>query len=350
MILLRLVRAVRGLRRHKAVGLASVLGVLAVAVVGNAVCFVLFDGATAGDAMWYSLVSMTTIGYGDLSAESTGARLGTVFFIMGLGMAAFTVLLGMGIDWATDMAVKGRKGMGNALAADHIVIVNFPSASRVLQLVDELQSDPQHAGREIVITTSDVDELPFDRPNVLFIRGPVLEQETYERARIHQARMAIVLAPTYESDRSDALVASAAAVIDSLHPEIHLVAECLNEKHRMLFSSVRCDAIVFSQTVSGNLLAQEAHDPGIAQLVDVLTSNIRGTTLYTTLVTADGHSVDYLTLSQQLLERDINVLCVNRGPASLTSFRGLTSAAGDRLVYVSTKRLTWPEMLEAAGT
>ena len=48
------------------------------------------------------------------------------------------------------------------VAKDHILIVNFPSVSRVSQLVRELQSDPQHSEREIVIVSDQIQELPFD--------------------------------------------------------------------------------------------------------------------------------------------------------------------------------------------
>ena len=349
MLIHRLVRFYRGLRRRRTFGLAFIAGMLSVCLLGNAVCFYYFDGVDKqlgfGDAIWYSVISITTIGYGDFYASSAGARIGTFAFIVVLGLATFSVTLGMMIDWATEVANKGRRGMSKIIANDHILIVNFPSASRVGQLISELRSDPEHRRREIVIVTDQIDELPFEIKDVLFVYGSVLERETYERAHNGKACLAVILATSYADSNSDAVVASAASVMDTINSELHIVAECLNVAHRMLFDSVNCNSLVFSMQVSCNLLAQEAQDPGISQLVDTISSNQRGTTLYSTLVSGSLDSRSYQDLAKSLLDRNINMLCVNRGEQSLTSFVSLMPADGDQVIYATDRRMTWSELV-----
>ena len=200
----------------------------------------------------------------------------------------------------------------------------------------------------MVVISDRIDELPFQDPQVLFVHGSVLDRATYLRACVDQAAKAIVLATSYEDPGSDAVVASAVAVIDSIKPDIHIVAECINPSHRPLFDSVHCDSIVFSMGITGNLLAQEAQDPGIAQLIEVITSKSRGTTLFSIDV-PDGSDISYTALATRLLVKDVNVLCVNRGRDSLTSWTDCPPQPGDRLIYASEKRHSWPE-LQALAT
>jgi voltage-gated potassium channel len=350
-VLLYLVRLVRRLRNRPSIGFIGVALLLAIAVIGNAACFYLFDrplkpDITWGDAFWYSAVSIATIGYGDLSASSPGARIGTVFFVMLVGLSSFSLFVGTAIDAVSTTASRAKKGLVRAMAKDHILIVHFPNEQRVLKLIQEIRSDPEEGDCEIVIISDDIDELPFQLPDVLFVRGSSHDVETYKRAQAENCKMAVVVSPDYANRNSDAIVAAAVTVIDRVKSEIHIVAECMDEKHRALFDSSNCDAVVMGMTIAGNLLIQEAHDPGIAQLIEALTSNRLGTTLFCVDVREDG--VAYLDLAAKLLGHKVTLMSVNRGAETHTLFEGLSSKAGDRIVYSAIRRLDWKALRTTA--
>ena len=235
--------------------------------------------------------------------------------------------------------------MASIMTTDHILIVNCPSPARVRHLIEELQSDPMHGGRDIVLVSDEIEKLPFSIEHVLFVHGAPLERQTYVRAKLNCAKMAIVLAASHDAAHSDALVASAVSVINRMSDKIHVVAECVAEKHRLLFQSVQCTAVISSSKLCNNLLAQEVNDPGIAQMVDVITSNIRGATLYSTQVLEPVLRASYNQIAKVLLDKDINLLCVNREDESHTSFRNLMPQVGDRVVYVAAERFDWPMLV-----
>jgi voltage-gated potassium channel len=324
---------------------------LLVAILGNAITFYTFESAVQptlswADALWHSVVSITTIGYGDLVATTAGARIGTFVFIVVLGLASFSLFLGTTLDWVAMLISNSNKGHGRVMVDDHILLVHFPSEQRVLQIIEELRSDPVYGEAEIVIITEAIEELPFAIEGVVFVRGSSHDVETYRRARAGHSRMAIVLSPDYGSNASDAIVAAAVSVIDRVEPDIHIVAECLQEKHRPLFDSCNCDAVVLGMTIAGNLLVQEVHDPGIAQLVEVVSSNRRGTTLF--CVDVDEAGIAYTPLAKHLLDHAVNVMAVNRGSESLTLLTGVESAPGDRLIYSATQRHEWTALRRLA--
>jgi len=352
LLLLRLVRLARRVRTRRAVGFLAIASLLALAIIGNAVCFYVFDGRVNpeigwDDAFWYSAISITTIGYGDFSATTTGARIGTLVFVVLVGLTSFSLFFGMALDAIALSITNAQKGLGRAMAKDHILIVHFPSEQRVTQLIDEIRSDPAQGECEIVIVSDAIEELPFKQRDVIFIRGSSHDIATYERAQAHECRMAVVLSPDYGNRDSDAIVAAAVSVIDRVKAEIYIVAECLNEKHRPLFDSCNCDAIVLGMTIAGNLLIQEVHDPGIAQLVEVMASNRRGTTLFTVEVFDAG--VPYVELAANLLARSVNVMAVNRGPETQTLLADLSSEVGDRIVYAAKQRYDWTSLRAVSG-
>lgn len=92
---LRIIRLTRKLRARRSLGFGVVGMLLIACVVLNATLFWLFDRRVEPDldyetALWYSIISITTIGYGDYSAQSLGARVSTIIFIVIIGLSVFS--------------------------------------------------------------------------------------------------------------------------------------------------------------------------------------------------------------------------------------------------------------------
>ena len=344
-----LTRILRKIRRNRELGISLLVAVLLTSIVGNAVTFYLFErtaqpDVTLADSLWYSIISVTTIGYGDFSASTLGARIGTALFIIVIGLAAFTTAVGMTVDWVVEIRRRERTGMGKSGARDHLIVVNFPNESRVRQIIEEFTRDEQHRDREIILVTDQLEEMPFSIPNVSFIRGSPLEQETFERCVVARARQAIILSPSYDDPRSDSLVASIAFVIEHMSPDIMMVVECLDPGHAILFGDSARVSLVYTMQVANNLLVQEAQDPGVNILTQAITSNvteIEETLASTTVGPASGPPLPYVEAAKKMLDHGVNLVGVVREGSLKVGFEDLALAEGDSLVYISKVRQTW---------
>ena len=340
-------RLIRTLRRKRSLGVAALLLVLVVSIVGNALAFFLFERGsdpdlTVADAFWYSLISISTIGYGDLSATTAGARIGTIFFIVVLGLTAFTSAVGMGVEWLLDRNYRERAGMGKVTARNHVLIINFPNERRVRQIVEEFLWDPSHRNDELVVVTDQIEALPFVERNVHFIRGAPLSEETYQRANAKEARQAIVLSTGYDDPNSDSVAASIVTILAHLNPKISIVAEVLDARHSLLFNGAKNASLVYTFRMSNNLLVQEAQDPGVSILTQAIVSNqVEGTLASTRVESAPEPSLRYRDVATSLLKHDVNLVGVIRGEGVHLRFEDVSLAQNDRLVYICPTRHDW---------
>ncbi len=347
-----LTRNFRNFRKRRGAGIALILLLVLLALVGNATCFYLFEagsypGLTWLDAAWYSIVSISTIGYGDFFPKTLGGRLGATLFIILCGLSAFSALLGLLVDGMVEMSQRELMGLSTVPCRNHILIVNFPGEARVRQIIEELRLNDRPRQRDVVIVSERVERLPFALDNVFFVHGSPLQEEPFQRARLEEASVAVVLCTDPGDPNSDGVVASVVTMLEHLRPDIKTVAECLDDRHRVLFESTRCDSIIFSNRVVNHLLVQESCQSGVSRLVERLTDQADGDGLYCVPVGPDP-DLEAIPLACALLSRDIHLMGLTREGSTRMRLQGLRLQPGDGLLYVADRRYSWEELAALA--
>lgn len=349
-MLLGLARIWRTLRQHRDMGFAFVVIVLVLSLMGNAVTFYLFDRTvnpeiTVPDALWYSVVSITTIGYGDYSASTLGARLGTVLFVVLFGLAAFTSAIGIGIDRILERHQRERLGMSSVNARGHLLIINPPTADRARKIIEEFVQDSGHLSDDVVIISDKIESLPYRLPRVSFVRGSPLEEETYARANLEEASSVMILGSGYDDSNSDSLVAAIVSVVEYLNPTVRGVAECQYLSHSVLFKGARNIKPVFALNMVDKLIVQDLQDPGVQLILNIVTSNVvEGTLLSTHVEKAPATPIPYTQVAKALLDHDVNLVGIIKDGIPHISFLDLELERGDSLFYIAVKRRTWSEL------
>ena len=148
------------------------------------------------DALWWTLVTMTTVGYGDYFPESTAGR-----YLVGLPTMIFGIgFLGFIISELAAKFIESRsrrlQGMENTKAKDHIIIVNFSKYEDILNLISELKSDPSTQHKAICLIDEDLEQIPprLADLGVHFVKGNPTRERVLHQAGLQHAGHVIVLA------------------------------------------------------------------------------------------------------------------------------------------------------------
>lgn len=264
------------------------LGILTLAIlVFSSSGFMFFEiddrpNLTWGDSVWWAVVTMTTVGYGDLFPQTVGGRYLIGFPTMLFGISILGYLLSVVASYLIEARAKELKGMGETLLKDHILVVHYPGFNRTRSVIQELRNDPKTRDIPIVLVDNELQELPnrLSQMQVRFIRGNPSKADTLDRAGFRKASHAIVLARDPSDSTSDHHALAVVLTLEKLHADIITTAECVDPEHIELFERAGCDNVVCLAQMSTNMIVQEALDPGVQGVIREITSNIYGQQLY----------------------------------------------------------------------
>ena len=237
---------------------------------------------TWGDSIWWSMVTVTTVGYGDLFPQTVGGRYLVGFPTMLFGISILGYLLSTVATYLIEARAKEVRGMGEVISDNHILVIHFPSLNRVGAVIEELRNDPKSRRTPIVLLDEQLEELPqaLKMQSVQFIRGNPSKVAVLERANYETASHAIILAKNPMDPTSDNHTLAAVLTLEQLRPEIISVAECIDPEQIDLLYRAGCDSVLCINKLSTNLLVQEALDPGVQGVLGEITSHTVGQQMY----------------------------------------------------------------------
>lgn len=251
--------------------------VLLVLVLAATVAFSYFEkNLGIFDALWWSVVTVTTVGYGDISPATPGGRMvGIVLMMMGIGFLG--VLTASIASILIEKKFMENKGMKSVTVKRHFVICGWNFRGH--DIVEELRADHKSKKAPIVVIAG-LREKPVDDSNLWFIRGEI-NPEILEKANLKEAQTVILLS----DDDLDSHVRDAKTILDtltikSLYPEIYVCVELIESKNIGHCQRAKADEIIVAGELSTNLLVQAALDHGITQMITELVSNRYGNELY----------------------------------------------------------------------
>ncbi|KAG1648438.1 Acyl-CoA dehydrogenase FadE34 [Nymphon striatum] len=227
------------------------------------------------DALYYASVTVTTTGYGDITAVSSGARLATIFLITPARIVFLILVVGTTVEVLTDQSrefLASRRWRRRV--RDHIVICGFGATGQ--SAASELLNRGESPDDIVVVDTDSQALAAAEELGFVSIVGNATQSAVLEQAGVPIAR-AVIVAP----NRDDTAVLITLTVRE-LTTTAHIVAGGREQENLHLLRQGGADEVIDATAAVGKMLGMATTAPGAVKVIDDLLDAGNGLELYET--------------------------------------------------------------------
>src|SRR5215204_2748201 len=247
----------------------SALLALAAITVAGVLGYMVFEGWSFTDALYMTVITLTTVGYREVRELDTTGQLWTMaLLITGVGTLFYAAV--SSVELVVEGTIRGYFGRRRMEAAigklnGHQILCGYGRVGR--QVAEEFASD----GVSFVIIEQDPETVAeCVEEGYLTVLGEASDDGVLEEAGVRRARG---LVAAVDSDADNVFVVLSAR---KMNPELHIVARASSDASAAKLEMAGADRTLSPYAVGGRRLASLATQPLIADFLDIVTRGEKG--------------------------------------------------------------------------
>jgi voltage-gated potassium channel len=266
----RRVSPVRAIGIRVAIGLAVLAAVVAIVYLDRDGYRDSTDGSVSLlDALYYSTVTLSTTGYGDITPVTESARLINIVLITPLRILFLIVLVGTTLEALTFRSrEEWRKDRWEKNVENHIVVIGYGVKGR--SAVKTLLANGIPRSRVVVVDPLQTNIAEANEDGLVGVVGDATRSDVLRRAQVDRAEK-VVVSP--ERDDTAVLVTLTSR---SMNRDATIIVSVREEENAGIMRHSGADAVITSSDSVGRLLGMAAVNPTLSGVLEDLLSSGEG--------------------------------------------------------------------------
>jgi len=240
----------------------------------------IFEKLSFLDSFWLTLTTVTTVGYGDLSAASLEGRLSTILILFVGSVFVAAKAAGDYFEYRSNIRQKKLNGQWRWNMSGHIIIMNTPANSGVQylqRLIRQFRTSRQYENKDIELLTSQFPNgLPSsitDLKRVVHYHGRTDDVDCLRAVNVQKADIIIVLAKREGDKSSDGRTFDILHRLNELDEQGIILAECVDDSNRARLLGAGADIVIRPIRAYPEMIVRSLVAPGSEQIIENMFSN-----------------------------------------------------------------------------
>lgn len=216
------------------------------------------------DAVWFAMVTLTTVGYGDLTPVTHEGRIfGSVFLLASLGF--YGVMIGQITSIMNTIRENKKLGMNGTNFSNHVVVIGWSDFGKAV--IDQLVA----AGREVAIVTMEKDNIDiinefYPKKNVFTLFSDYNNMDMLTKVNIEECSILFVNL----DDDTEKLVY--VLNLKKHFTDLKFVVTLENANLKSTFQSAGVTYAISKHEMASRLLASYIFEPDVAEYSEEIIS------------------------------------------------------------------------------
>lgn len=215
------------------------------------------------DALYYTTVTLSTTGYGDIAPVEPHARMINAFIVTPARIAFLVLLIGTTLEVLASQGremfrvARWRRNMGQ-----HVVVIGYGTKGR--SAVETLVGNGLDRESVVIVDPSAQALQDAHADGLAVVTGDATRREVLRRAGVATAEQVII---TTDSDASNVL---ATLTVRQLNPDSWIVAAVREQENAPLMRQSGANSVITSSDAVGRLLGLSSLSPTLGSVMEDL--------------------------------------------------------------------------------